>query len=41
VEHTFTTIHRPDGTEKTVTQMKITAKGLARLAEELGGNLFN
>ena len=41
VEHTLTTIARPDGSTKTVTQMKITARGIARLARELTGNLFN
>ena len=41
VEHTLTTIARPDGSTKTVTQMKITARGIARLARELTVNLFN
>lgn len=35
LEHKTTTIHRTDGTEKTVTQVRVTPKGLTRLAREL------
>lgn len=34
LEHKTTTVHRSDGSEKVVTQARITAKGLARLAQE-------
>ena len=34
LEHKVTTVHRQDGTERTCTQVRVTAKGLARLAEE-------
>lgn len=35
LEHKTTTVSRSDGSEKTVTQVRVTPKGLARLAEEL------
>jgi prophage antirepressor-like protein len=35
LEHKTTTVQRTDGTDKTATQVRITPKGLARLAEEL------
>lgn len=35
LEHKIHTVHRPDGTEKVVTQVRVTAKGLTRLAQEL------
>lgn len=35
LEHRVTTITRPDGTSKVTTQMRITAKGLTRLAETI------
>lgn len=35
LEHKTTTVTRSDGSEKTVTQVRVTPKGLARLAEEL------
>ncbi|MFC4158300.1 phage antirepressor KilAC domain-containing protein [Chitinimonas lacunae] len=35
LEHKVTTVEREDGTEKVVTQARVTAKGLARLAEEV------
>jgi len=34
MEHKTTTVHRSDGSEKVVTQARVTAKGLARLAQE-------
>ena len=34
LEHKVKTIERSDGTERTCTQVRVTAKGLARLAEE-------
>lgn len=34
LEHKTTTVHRSDGSEKVVTQCRITPKGLARLAKE-------
>lgn len=34
LEHKTTTVTRTDGTEKTVTQVRVTSKGLARLAKE-------
>lgn len=34
MEHKTTTVHRSDGSEKIVTQARITPKGLARLAQE-------
>lgn len=34
LEHKVTIVPRPDGTEKTVTRVRVTPKGLARLAEE-------
>lgn len=34
LEHKTTTVERSDGTEKTVTQVRVTPKGLARLAKE-------
>jgi len=34
LEHKTTTIERPDGTERTVTQVRVTPKGLSRLAKE-------
>lgn len=34
MEHKTTTVHRSDGSEKVVTQARITPKGLARLAQE-------
>lgn len=35
LEHKTTTIHRSDGSEKVTTQVRVTPKGLARLAGEL------
>lgn len=35
LEHKTTTVQRTDGSEKTASQVRITPKGLARLAEEL------
>jgi phage antirepressor YoqD-like protein len=35
LEHKTTTVHRSDGSEKTVTQVRVTPKGLTRLAKEL------
>lgn len=35
LEHKTTTIHRSDGSEKITTQVRVTPKGLARLAQEL------
>lgn len=35
LEHKTTTVHRSDGSEKTVTQVRVTPKGLTRLAVEL------
>lgn len=37
VEHKTNTVERSDGTEKVVTQARITPKGLAKLAEAFGG----
>jgi len=34
LEHKTTTVHRTDGSERTVTQVRVTAKGLTRLAQE-------
>lgn len=34
LEHKTTTVHRTDGSEKTVTQVRVTPKGLTRLAQE-------
>jgi anti-repressor protein len=34
LEHKISTVLRPDGSEKTVTQVRVTPKGLARLAKE-------
>lgn len=34
MEHKTTTVHRSDGSEKVVTQARISAKGLTRLAQE-------
>lgn len=34
LEHKTTTVQRSDGSEKTVSQVRVTAKGLARLAKE-------
>jgi len=34
LEHKTTTVHRSDGSEKTATQVRVTPKGLARLAQE-------
>lgn len=34
MEHKTTTVHRSDGSEKTVTQVRVTPKGLTRLARE-------
>jgi Rha family phage regulatory protein len=36
LEHKTTTVVRNDGTEKTVTQVRVTPKGLTRLAKDLG-----
>lgn len=36
LEHKTTTVSRQDGTEKVVTQVRVTPKGLVKLAEELG-----
>ena len=33
LEHKVTTIHRTDGTERITTQVRVTPKGLAKLAE--------
>lgn len=35
LEHKTTTVYRSDGTEKVTTQVRVTPKGLARLAKEL------
>jgi phage regulator Rha-like protein/phage antirepressor YoqD-like protein len=35
LEHKTTTVNRPDGSEKVTTQVRVTPKGLARLAEAL------
>lgn len=35
LEHKVTTVERPDGTEKVTEQVLVTAKGMARIAEEL------
>ncbi|MEJ0093327.1 MAG: phage regulatory protein/antirepressor Ant [Methylocella sp.] len=35
LEHKTTTVHRSDGSEKITTQVRITPKGLTRLAQEL------
>ena len=35
LEHKTTTIHRSEGSEKVTTQVRVTPKGLARLAKEL------
>lgn len=37
LEHVTTEVSKPDGSTSVRTQMKITAKGIAKLAEELGG----
>jgi len=37
LEHKVTTVDRSDGTEKAVTQCRITPKGLSRLAKLIGG----
>jgi phage antirepressor YoqD-like protein/phage regulator Rha-like protein len=34
LEHKTTTVHRSDGSEKVTTQVRVTPKGLARLAQE-------
>lgn len=34
LEHKTTTVHRSDGSEKVITQVRVTPKGLARLASE-------
>jgi phage antirepressor YoqD-like protein len=34
LEHKTTTVHRSDGSEKVTTQVRVTAKGLTRLAQE-------
>lgn len=39
LEHKVTTVTRDDGTEKVVEQVLVTAKGLTRLAQELGVDL--
>ena len=36
-EHRATSVERPDGTEKVVSRLLITPKGLAKLAQDLGG----
>ena len=36
LEHKVTTVTRPDGSEKITEQVRVTPKGLARLAMELG-----
>lgn len=38
LEHKTTTVHRTDGTEKTVTQVRVTPKGLTVLAQHFGGH---
>lgn len=35
LEHKVTTVSRPDGTEKVIEQVRVTPKGMARLAKEL------
>lgn len=35
LEHKTTTVHRSDGSERVTTQVRVTPKGLARLAKEL------
>lgn len=35
LEHKTTTVHRSDGSEKVRTQVRVTPKGLTRLAKEL------
>lgn len=35
LEHKTTTVHRSDGSEKVISQVRVTPKGLARLAKEL------
>ena len=37
LEHKVTTVSRDDGTEKVCEQVRVTPKGLARIAQELGG----
>ena len=37
LEHKVTTVDRSDGTEKAVTQCRITPKGLSKLAKLMGG----
>jgi phage antirepressor YoqD-like protein len=39
LEHKLTTVERTDGTEKVTEQVRITAKGLAKLAEVFGSGL--
>lgn len=34
LEHKTTTVYRSDGSEKTATQVRVTTKGLTRLARE-------
>ncbi len=38
LEHKTTTVHRTDGSEKTVTQVRVTPKGLTVLAQHFGGH---
>jgi anti-repressor protein len=38
LEHKTTTVHRTDGTEKTVTQVRVTPKGLTVLAQHFSGH---
>jgi anti-repressor protein len=37
LEHKTATVERPDGSDKVVTQVRVTAKGLARLGRDLSG----
>ncbi|MBU9154187.1 phage antirepressor KilAC domain-containing protein [Burkholderia gladioli] len=37
LEHKITTVHRSDGSEKVTTQVLVTAKGLAEIAQKLRG----
>jgi len=39
MEHKTTTVHRSDGSEKITTQVRVTPKGLARLAQEFPPHL--
>lgn len=41
LEHKTTTVHRSDGSEKVTTQVRVTPKGLARLAQEFPPHLMS